>query len=576
MKAKLLFERKKYLITFIAGCIIGAVCFLMIYGFAIINPLYDDWLFLGDMDLRQHYIGFCHFRQSRWQFPIGLIETLSYPVKMSVIYTDSIPLLAVIFKFFSAILPVRFQYFGLFGLCSFMLMGGFSSLLLMRFIGRPQLCLLGSVFFIISFPVIQRTFYHTALGAQWIIIAALDIWLYQENFRERSRIVLWGLMGFVIVGIHSYFLPMAGIVLLGALADQYIVIRKKEGSLIKEGMKKKLMPLLGQLFAYCIMALINLYILGGFYGSTSAVGPGLGSFGSNLNTFINPLSDGKFYGPLPLYYDFQYEGFGYLGFGVILMLVFAVVALFILNLKGIIEVKKLLKEHYRIYIAMGIFLLSFGLAVLPMVTFNDKKLFGLPLPGLIRDAFSIFRSNGRFIWPGVYLLILLAIVAVYKLFYSCMEKTVKEREGIRGQTGFIVMAIALLIQLYDISYMLSYKNEYFSREQSYENIWMEKELPFDINKYSGFIFMYNENDIIMDTAFFAYLKGMWQNNYYYARDIDALVSDDIAKWEHELKNNIIRPDLIYIFKEEDFDPKLYEGLEGSDIIPGHIIARMKE
>ena len=80
---------------FLIGALLGAVCFTGVYGVRVLDPAYDDWLLAGDMDLRQHYIGFCHFRQSRWQFPIGLIETLSYPMSMSVIYTDSIPLLAV-------------------------------------------------------------------------------------------------------------------------------------------------------------------------------------------------------------------------------------------------------------------------------------------------------------------------------------------------------------------------------------------------------------------------------------------------------------------------------------------------
>ena len=71
---------------------------------------------------------------SDWHFPVGLIDTLSYPTSVSVIYTDSIPLVALIFKLFRNILPLRFQYFGMFGLFSFMLMGGISSQLIYELI----------------------------------------------------------------------------------------------------------------------------------------------------------------------------------------------------------------------------------------------------------------------------------------------------------------------------------------------------------------------------------------------------------------------------------------------------------
>ena len=125
---------KDRLILFLTGCALGVACFLWVYGASVINPLYDAWLFNTDMDLKQHYIGWCHYRMSDWHFPVGLIDTLSYPTSVSVIYTDSIPLVALIFKLFRNILPLRFQYFGMFGLFSFMLMGGISSQLIYELI----------------------------------------------------------------------------------------------------------------------------------------------------------------------------------------------------------------------------------------------------------------------------------------------------------------------------------------------------------------------------------------------------------------------------------------------------------
>ena len=39
------------------------------------------------------------YRNSDWHFPIGMIDSLVYPNQTSVIYTDSIPLFAIFFKY---------------------------------------------------------------------------------------------------------------------------------------------------------------------------------------------------------------------------------------------------------------------------------------------------------------------------------------------------------------------------------------------------------------------------------------------------------------------------------------------
>ena len=73
--------------------------FGLIYGYDILNPTYDAWIFKdGYHDIIQHYIGWLFYRQSPWHFPIGLIDNLAYPYQFSMIYTDSIPILAVFFK----------------------------------------------------------------------------------------------------------------------------------------------------------------------------------------------------------------------------------------------------------------------------------------------------------------------------------------------------------------------------------------------------------------------------------------------------------------------------------------------
>ena len=132
-------------ILYILSSMIGIVVFIALYGVDVLNPFYDDWL-LGKGDLTQHYLGWCFYRRGDWTFPIGLTDNLAYPSYTSIIFTDSIPVLAVFFKMFSFILPDTFQYFGWWGIACFALHGFFAVKILREFsIGEIQ-TLIGSVF----------------------------------------------------------------------------------------------------------------------------------------------------------------------------------------------------------------------------------------------------------------------------------------------------------------------------------------------------------------------------------------------------------------------------------------------
>lgn len=117
--------------VFTGGCIIGFLLFIWIFGVRVLDVTYDAWLLQGTaqggffQDLTQHYMGWLYLRESDWSFPLGLIENLSYPDKISIIYMDSIPVFALLFKLFSPILPETFQYFGWWGASCFVFQGDF-------------------------------------------------------------------------------------------------------------------------------------------------------------------------------------------------------------------------------------------------------------------------------------------------------------------------------------------------------------------------------------------------------------------------------------------------------------------
>ncbi len=161
------FAQSEYF-SFFGGGLLGIILFLFLYGTSTLDVTNVDWL-LQKGDLSQHYLGWCFYRNSDWLFPIGLANTLSYPLTSSVIYTDSIPILAVFFKLFRDILPESFQYFGWFVLIVYFLQGAISALLVYRLTGNAYYGILSAVLFLLSAPFFQRTFGHTSLSSHYLL-----------------------------------------------------------------------------------------------------------------------------------------------------------------------------------------------------------------------------------------------------------------------------------------------------------------------------------------------------------------------------------------------------------------------
>ena len=511
------------------SAMIGMMVFIALYGVAVLNPTYDDWL-LGKGDLTQHYLGWCFYRSSDWTFPIGLTNNLAYPSYTSIIFTDSIPVIAVFFKLFSFILPDTFQYLGWWGIISFALHGFFAAKILREFsIGKIQL-LIGSVFFVVSPIVIERMFKHTALGGHWLILAA--IYLYIRNRKDyqntKKAILCWGILGALIAAVHMYFLPMCGAFLCGYILCS--ILREKRFQW------KYLLP--GVSFAS--MLFISTYLLGGF--STRAVSndKGLGECSFNLNGFFNEKGYSRFFDALPMYNELQYEGFAYLGLGIFVLMSIAVIFVVLELIKN---KSKCMKKNW-IEILVGV-IVSVGLIVFaasPIVTWNDKLLFVLTDSSTLTHYWSIFRATGRIIWPVNYLIYIVVIVCNAKLWDSVLEKSRLQYRKTAVIAGTVTIAVCCFLQVFDISGRLVDLRKQFVKKEIYvspfqDPVWEElsereslKHLVWVSNSF--------ENKEILEISRWAMDNRLTMNNFYFARGIG--VDEDT---QEALRN----PDDTYLF-----------------------------
>ena len=395
--------RKELLLLFFAGGIIGFIVFAMCYGTEVLNVTYDGWLLSGG-DLSQHYIGWKFFRHSSWHFPIGMIDGLVYPQQTCIIFTDSVPLFALFFKLLSPILPDTFQYFGLWGAMTFFLMGAVSSVILRKATKNPVLCVVGSIFFSCSPYVFQRMFGHTALAGNWLILLAIAIWIYKPYFCTFKRKTLaWTALLVTASLVHIYYIPMIMIFMFFSCVQDLIEMRQWKMDII--------MGILA-----IVVDLTVLGCVGAFSSTTAMEDGGLGSYSANLNVFWNPIDKARFLPTRPLINPGQDEGFGYLGFGILILLAAAIVLSFLYFIykwyKGLGKRKKRIQDYSFVISMLLAITASIILAASPTISFNDRILKIINYPNFIMKILSIFRASGRFIWCASYIFMFFAVMTV--------------------------------------------------------------------------------------------------------------------------------------------------------------------
>lgn len=506
--------------------ILSSIVYFLIYGTKLINPQYDFWLQKGG-DLTQHYIGWEFFRKSMWQFPIGLMNTMSYPNNVSIIFTDSIPIAAILFKLMSPLLPNTFQYFGLWELLCFVLQGVFSYKILHLLTKNKIGSILGALFFITTPIFIARVYFHTALSSQWLILAALYIF-YQTSFNNelgsKSLLLRWGILGFLCGFIHLYYIPMCGIIMVSTLS-------------IKVYREKKLLHSLIIGSCYILICFISIFVLGGFSHDHQLDAGGLGQFSFNLNGFFNSMGWSKFFSPLTSYGEGSGDGFAYLGIGIILLIGIVLLCKIKKRLSGDIK-NNMLSLNVIPYLFMIIVFLLISCS--HILAINGHIFFKLPYPEKMISLWGMFRASGRFIWPVIYILM------IYLISYTI--NSIKNQKILT-----VVLMTMFILQIYDISDVLKNKHEEFtSSYEEYGLISNEEWNDLLINKkHIVFVSKVTENqDILYSISQYAVENNMTINDFYFAH---SAVSGKIIECLNEYYMNDINKYTAYIFKTDDYE-----------------------
>lgn len=518
-KTKAFLQKYRWSLT---GALLGALVFIILYGVRVLDPTCVDWILNNPSpDPSQHYLGWVFFRRSAWHLPyIGANYSAIYPYRTSILYTDSIPLLAVFFKLFRGILPAQFQYLGLWGLFCYAMQGGLAQALIVCIGGvRPgetakqRASVLGAGVLVL-FPALNiRMFAHTALAANWLVLLALYLWLGAERSASRpstAKLCLWwGVMGLLCAGIHLYYLPMVGMVLVAACVQR---------GLEKRGPAAVVLPVV----SFCGVALAELFLLGAFASNFAGYSNGYLSGADLANLFVPCLQP-------------SWEQNVYTGLGVTAAVVLALAALLVQHKKA----AELFRRHKAVVIAGIVLLVLDAIAAMGnTVAFAGHTLFTVPIPQVLMNFWAMFSSCARLAWLAGMLLAVVACGLVLRLW--------------NGAVAAVLLAACTALQAYGLREELSKRYTtyhdaayYESTSQLTDPAWeqLADSGEFSHLAFASFDF---EHDAFWDLVTFAADHG-WTSNSFYMGHMDG----NLAAVTLAGEMNALSPNTLYAFIDED-------------------------
>ncbi|MBM7125614.1 DUF6311 domain-containing protein [Dyella flava] len=370
----------------------GAMVFYLVFGVGVLEPGSLGWLSHGDS--AQSYLGWVFFRHSPWMFPLGAAPAMGMEQSSSIVYTDSIPAFALLFKLLRGVLPTDFQYAGLWLCCCYVLQGYFAYRLLSQFT-RDRLALAaGVLLFLISPIMLLRTSAHFALSAHWLIVCAL--YLYYSPPKLRYIIQWMALLWFVPL-VHAYLMFMVYAIWAAYLLRQGVLVRQ-----------------LSWLSTVCctvasVAGSITVMWLVGYFGDMDVSTFGFGYYSMNLLAPWMPLGAGPFLLPSPTGATAgQYEGFNYLGLGVLFALLATIVQWAVTRKRSPVRGRHDILRNPDAALILCCVCLTL-LALSNVVTFGTHTLFQVSLPARLNRMVNIFRCSGRMFWPVYYVLLMMAV-----------------------------------------------------------------------------------------------------------------------------------------------------------------------
>ena len=418
---KLSTNNKIYFLFFI----ISFAFLLSVVGLENISVKNTEWLHQGnDSSLPQ--MSWFFFKNDIWRFPLGSNPNYGIELGSSIVFSDSIPILALIFKFFKFFLPENFQYISIWYFICFYLQLYFSYKILEKFTKSTLYSFISSIFFLVTPILIWKLQVVPALTGQWILLFAIYLGLTLKV--EESKLA-WFFLIILSSLINFYFLVMV----LGS----YSILR-----LMNFSFEKKYIIKLSKDFIIIFPILVMVMYIVGYFEirlvDTLSLGFGrdklnlLGIFDSTNN--IDKISFSWILPDINLSRGEETEGYNFFGLGQIIVVLLAFYIFFkkkYYDNLNLIKKSKEIKAFFIISLFFTIWALSTKISIGPFTIID------IPLNKYIYGLLSTVRPTGRLFWIVNYFLLIISLIIIFK----CFDK----------KKSTIIILLLLSIQIADTS-----------------------------------------------------------------------------------------------------------------------------
>ena len=346
-------------------------------------------------DMATELVGYLYYVQSPWRLPLFYVSALGAPDGMNVIFTSSVPIVALIGKVVHSVTGATINLYGGFLFLCFALPGVMMTLVLIAAKVRYPLATVVAAIFANSMPALLWRWGHIELEAHFLLTGALALYLFSVKKRSwRGLAVTWMVYLTLTFLTANYLFAMVGIVWLCAAIQ-----RRLDGlATTREALGTG---------ALTVALVTSVIVLSGqlSVGNGLPFSSGYGHFSMNLLSPVVPQNSGLFPwlgGVIDA--DFQYEGFNYLGMGLLLASLLVLPA-------EVSWLRRNLRQHVLLLVA---FAALTAFAISHRVFAGHWLLFELPLPRFVVWALGIYRSSGRFFWLIPYAQLAVVIVLGFR------------------------------------------------------------------------------------------------------------------------------------------------------------------
>ncbi|MBP9706829.1 MAG: hypothetical protein KBD78_04245 [Oligoflexales bacterium] len=470
------------------SALIGGGSFLFFHGAAILDPKNVQWLLSGDP--ATHFFGWAFYNRidSSLTLPSEVSLGYIYPMPVNMAYTDSLPIYSFIMSFISPTHAVV-QYSGLWLLICFTLQGFFACKIAQHLQLHPIVTVAFTLFCIFQAAFVTRVA-HLALCGHFLILAA--IYLFLSETEKKRDIFYWSILLLFVSGVHPYLAMMVLFIALGKVVfEANISVRNR---LTK--------------FVFFISTCLGAFLFFGYFSvdAIKNVDAKIGYYGADLFSFVHSSDHSLLFPSLWKPRMGSYEGYSFLGFGLLILIAYV----FYRRKKEpflLLEnewIRKLAMLAFLLWIyALGSNIRVFGFWIVNLEFLYEKFNF----------LFGSFRATGRFIWPMLYLIILVTMVALNR--YR-QDKRV-----------LALIVIAVFLQIIDVSKSLKRTEELKAGGRIQSSIYDKMEIiigdvrkfksvelippfiqptncvlnsPFDINAYIAFAYYALKTDAMVNSG----------------------------------------------------------------------------